>query len=163
VIGNHDLALVKYWQGETDSLKPSQQRAFEELTSEGGTYLRYLASLPFLIDLHTHVVVHGGLRPGIPLADQLPEDLTELRTLGEDRTSREGTPWYERYEGPSIALFGHWPAAQPRRARYALGLDTGCVYGFQLTAYSIETGEFASVAAKKVYDDSGSNSKKAEH
>jgi hypothetical protein len=55
------------------------------------------------------------------------------------------------YEGEKIALFGHWPASQPRRGRHAIGLDTGCVYGYQLTAYIIESDEFVSVPARRAY------------
>lgn len=160
VIGNHDLALVQHWQGKAASLKPSQERAFNELDTPDNRYLRYLSSLPFLIDLDSHLVVHAGLRPGVSLVNQSAEDLTELRTLGDDRTSREGTPWYEVYEGPRIALFGHWPAPEPRKANHAIGLDTGCVYGYRLTAYSIETGEFFSVNAVRAYDTSGPQSRK---
>lgn len=152
VIGNHDLALVKHWRDPNVTLKPQQQLAFEEL-STAGTCLDYLASLPYFEELGSHVVVHAGLRPGVRLANQTPEDLTELRTLSEDRTSREGLAWYEVYEGPKTALFGHWPAAEPRRAPHAIGLDTGCVYGYLLTAYIIETDEFVQVRANKVYSD----------
>lgn len=152
VIGNHDLALVRRWRGEEVSLTPAQQKTFAELETEGDRYFRQLASLPSIINLTSHVVVHAGLRPGIALDDQSIDDLTELRTLGEDRTSREGTPWYEVYDGPAIALFGHWPAAKPRLGKYTIGLDTGCVYGGQLTAYNIENGEFFNVDAARAYD-----------
>jgi Calcineurin-like phosphoesterase len=157
VIGNHDLALVRHWQGEKNALTPVQAKASTELKTEDNRYFRYLASLPFLIDLHSHVVIHAGLRPGVALNKQSVDDLVELRTLGEDRTSRAGTPWYEVYEGPATALFGHWPAAQPRLSKHAIGLDTGCVYGGQLTAYLLDTGEFVHVDAAQTYDSSRSN------
>ena len=35
-----------------------------------------------------------------------------------------------------------------------IGLDTGCVYGYQLTAYIIETDDFVSVSAHDTYDPS---------
>jgi hypothetical protein len=152
VIGNHDLALVKHWRGESFSLKPSQEATRKELEQGGEHYFRYLNELSFKADLGSHVVVHAGLRPGVPLEEQSQEDLTELRTLGSDRTSRQGLPWYDVYADSKIALFGHWPAAEPRRGRSAIGLDTGCVYGNRLTAHIIETGEFISVAAEKAYD-----------
>src|SRR5882724_3463661 len=126
VIGNHDLALVKHWRGECVSLKSSQEAARRELEQGGDHYFQYLNALPFKADLGSHVVVHAGLRPGVPLEEQSQEDLTELRTLGPDRTSRQGLPWYEVYADAKIALFGHWPAAEPRRGRSAIGLDTGC-------------------------------------
>ena len=152
VIGNHDLAILRFWRGEVKSVKASQKRACKELEVDKERYYRYLSSLPLLIDLGTHLVVHAGIRPGVPLEEQAPEDLTELRTLGPDRTSRKGVPWYEVYDEEKIALFGHWPAKEPRRGKRALGLDTGCVYGNRLTAYIIETGEFVSVEANSAYD-----------
>src|SRR5882724_13383840 len=152
VIGNHDLALVKRWRDESTILKPSQKLAYEELKKKGDHYFQYLSSLPFMMDLQTHIVVHAGLRPGVPFEEQSAEDLTELRTLGADRTCREGLPWYEVYEGAKVALFGHWPALEPRGGPHAIGLDTGCVYGNRLTAHIIETGRFFSVGAAKIYD-----------
>lgn len=152
VIGNHDLALLRFWRGEATRLKASQEKARAELEPERERYDAYLNSLPYLIDLGAHLVVHAGVRPGVALAAQSVEDLTELRTLGEDRTSREGTPWYDVYAGRRVVLFGHWPAPAPRRAPRAIGLDTGCVYGYQLTAYVVETDEFFSVTARRAYD-----------
>ena len=151
VIGNHDRALLRYWRGEAVKLKESQERTRVELEPDRERYSAYLNSLPFMIDLGTHLVVHAGVRPGVALKDQAAEDLTELRTLGEDRTSRVGLPWYEVYDGDKIVLFGHWPASQPRRAPRAIGLDTGCVYGYQLTAYIIEADDFISVKARRDY------------
>ena len=160
VVGNHDLALVRFWKGATSKLKASQESTFVELRKGSEHLLEYLSSLPSYIDLGTHVVVHAGLRPDIPLKQQSLDDLVELRTLGADRTAREGTPWYEVYDDPKVALFGHWPAAQPRRGISAIGVDTGCVYGYKLTAYIIETDEFLSVEAKATYDASGPNQRR---
>jgi len=152
VLGNHDLALLRHWRGEAVTLKPAQERARDELRADRERYAGYLASLPAQINLGAHLVVHAGIRPLVPLTEQAIEDLTELRTLGPDRTSRTGLPWYTMYNGPQTVLFGHWPAPDVRRAKYALGLDTGCVYGFQLTAYIIETGEFVQVQARRAYE-----------
>ena len=151
VIGNHDRALLRYWRGEAVKLKESQEKTRVELEPDRERYSAYLNSLPYMIDLGSHLVVHAGVRPGVALKDQAAEDLTELRTLGEDRTSRVGLPWYEVYDGDQVVLFGHWPASQPRRAPRAIGLDTGCVYGYQLTAYIIEADDFISVKARRDY------------
>ena len=152
VIGNHDRALVEHWNGARAELKPAQERCRAELEDGRERYAAFLEGLPAYIDLGSHVVVHAGLRPGVALAAQSIEDLTELRTLGPDRTSREGTAWYEVYDGDRIALFGHWPTWPPRRGPRAIGLDTGCVYGYRLTAYVVETEEFFSVPALRAYD-----------
>jgi serine/threonine protein phosphatase 1 len=133
-------------------LNHARKATLAELEPGRAHYAAYLNSLPFLIDLGSHVVIHAGLRPDVPLDAQSPDDLTTLRTLGADRTSRQGTPWYEVYRGAKTALFGHWPSAQPRRGRCAIGLDTGCVYGYHLTAYIIESERFVSVRARRAYD-----------
>jgi hypothetical protein len=154
-LGNHDRALLRYWQGFGVRLKKEQEEARRELQANQERYVAYLESLPLMIDLGSHLVVHAGVRPCVALDQQSVEDLTELRTLGEDRTSREGTPWYEVYKGEKTVLFGHWPAREPRRAASAIGLDTGCVYGHQLTACVIETGELVSVPARRAYVQPG--------
>lgn len=154
VMGNHDLALRRKWNGEKVKLKDSQKPTNKELKKDKERYLKFLNALPFMIDLGTHLVVHAGLRPGVALHSQTSEDLTELRSMGKDRSARDGIPWYEVYDGEKVVLFGHWPAAQPRRGQRAIGLDTGCVYGHQLTAYIIETEEFKTVPARRCYDPS---------
>src|ERR1051325_5948263 len=154
VLGNHDLALRRKWNGEKIKLKDSQKPTHKELKKDKERYAGFLNSLPFMIDLGTHLVVHAGIRPGVQLHSQTTEDLTELRSLGKDRTARDGTPWYATYEGEKVVLFGHWPASEPRRGKRAIGLDTGCVYGNQLTAYIIETDEFKTVPARGRYDPS---------
>jgi diadenosine tetraphosphatase ApaH/serine/threonine PP2A family protein phosphatase len=154
VLGNHDLALRRRWNGEDLKLKSAQKKTHKELKSDKERYVGFLNTLPFLLDLGTHLVVHAGLRPNVALHSQTTDDLTRMRTLGSDPEGREGTPWYEVYDGEQTVLFGHWPAAEPRRSRKAIGIDTGCVYGYRLTAYIIETDEFVSVKAKRAYDKS---------
>jgi hypothetical protein len=154
VIGNHDLALRRKWNGEDIELKPAQKETHKELRDQKDAYASFFNRLPFTIDLDTHLVVHAGLRPNVELYSQTTGDMTRLRTLGPDRESDEGTPWYHVYHGEKIVLFGHWPAPEPRRGKKAIGLDTGCVYGYQLTAYIIEEDEFENVTAKSAYDKS---------
>ena len=154
VIGNHDLALRRKWNGEDIELKPAQKETHKELRDQKDAYASFFNRLPFTIDLDTHLVVHAGLRPNVELYSQTTGDMTRLRTLGPDRESDEGTPWYHVYYGDKIVLFGHWPAPEPRRGKKAIGLDTGCVYGYQLTAYIIEEDQFVNVTAKTAYDKS---------
>jgi hypothetical protein len=96
--------------------------------------------------------IHAGVRPGIPPERNAVRDLVGLRRL-----DAPGKPWwYERYEGPELVLFGHTPSPLPRARRVgerlvALGLDTGCVYGGRLSAYSPELDELVSVAAARAY------------
>ncbi|HEV2880656.1 MAG TPA: metallophosphoesterase [Pyrinomonadaceae bacterium] len=161
VLGNHDRAILRYWRGKKKKLNEQQHACRLELESGRERYEAYLASLPLTLDLGAHLVVHAGLRPGIALEEQSPKDLTELRGLEGKRSSPKGTPWYEVYDGAQTVLFGHWPAPTVRRGKCAIGIDTGCVYGYELTAYIVETGEFVQVKATRPYDDPGKRLRKA--
>lgn len=155
VIGNHDRALLRHHL-EGRRLSAEQEQCWRELAPDIERYIGYIANLKPYIELGTHAVVHAGVRPGIALSEQTLEDLTVLRTLGADRpSSRDGIPWYDVYDGETHIVFGHWAGAKPRRARRALGLDTGCVYGGRLTAYVIESDKLVSVPARKAYSDFG--------
>jgi calcineurin-like phosphoesterase family protein len=151
VIGNHDRALRQHWRGEPLRLSKEQKLTAAELESDRERYSAYLRSLPFTINLGSHLIVHAEVRPGVPLRRQTSSDLTEMRTMGANPSSRRGVPWFDVYRGRKIVIFGHWPAKAPRVALRALGLDTGCVYGGRLTAYIIELNQFVSVPARQPY------------
>ncbi|HJM56662.1 MAG TPA: metallophosphoesterase [Planctomycetota bacterium] len=97
-------------------------------------------------------VVHAGLFPGRHPSEHDREEITSLRRL-----AGRGKPfWYESYVGPNLVIFGHTPSSVPRIRReqgqlVVLGVDTGCVYGGQLTAYCPERDEFLHVPAKTRY------------
>ena len=151
VVGNHDRLIRQKLRGEPVRLNKDQRCMMKELGPNTDPYASFLRSLPFTIELGSHLVVHAGIRPGVDLDKQMASDMTEIRTMGADPPRRRGLPWYSVYRGPQTILFGHWPARQPRRAPYAIGLDTGCVYGGKLTAFVVETEEFVSVPAREKY------------
>jgi hypothetical protein len=152
VIGNFDRALRQHWRGEPMRLKSYLKVTAAELQVGWERYYNYFRSLPYYIDLGSHLIVHAGIRPGVPLDEQMASDLTEIRTMGADPTRRKGVAWYKIYRGPKTILFGHWPKKKPKRAPFAIGLDTGCVYGGHLTGYILESDEFVSVPARDTYD-----------
>jgi hypothetical protein len=151
VIGNHDRKLRQRMRGEPVRLTKDQRKTLKALNGDRDRYAQFLRGLPYTIDLGSHLVVHAGLRPGVPLNQQMASDLTEIRTMGADPTRRRGIAWFDVYRGPQTVIFGHWPYRKPRRAAYAIGLDTACVYGGALTAFIIDNGEFVSAPAREKY------------
>src|SRR6266576_2531859 len=107
VIGNHDRAIRQYWRGEPVRLTKEQKETVAQLESGRERYSNYLRSLPFTINLGSHLVVHAGVRPGVPLRRQMSSDLTEMRTMGANPSSRKGVPWFDVYWGRPVVLFGH--------------------------------------------------------
>src|SRR3989442_15951038 len=150
-MGNPDRTRGQPLRGDPTRLTKDQRATLGQLNVQRERYSDYLKSLPFTIDLGSHLVVHAGLRPGVPLRRQMTSDLTEIRTMGANPSSRRGVPWYTVYRGRKIVLFGHWPAKAPRIAARAIGLDTACVYGGRLTAFIIESNQFVSVPARRAY------------
>lgn len=133
------------------------QRRAELLTflqQHSGFYLRHtdIEGAGALPDGRPWCVVHAGRLPGVELENSAIRELTSLRRL-----PGRGQPWwYEDYDGPELVLFGHTPSSLPRvhslRERpLAIGLDTGCVYGGRLTAYSPELDEYRAVKAARAY------------
>ena len=98
--------------------------------------------------------VHAGLPLGRAPQDARPAELVSLRRLPQ-----RGKPfWYEVYAGSNLIVFGHTPSKIPRARRVdgrlvTLGIDTGCVYGGSLTAYSPELDAFEQVKSRAVYTD----------
>ena len=85
----------------------------------------YLASLPLTHDDGTHLFVHAGIRPGVPLERQDPEDLTWIR---EDFLSFEGPLPRRVVHGHTI--MGDRPVVTPNR----ISIDTGAYRSGVLTA-----------------------------
>lgn len=109
-----------------------------------GVDREWIASLPVVISWDGGAVVHGGIDPRRPLSAHTIDDLQNTRSLASDG-GYDGPFWHDRYEGPPRVFFGHTVLEEPLERPWAVGLDTGCVYGGALTAYDLRAGEFRSV------------------
>ncbi len=173
VLGNHEERLLAARdaraQGERGPrLSPAHERAFGELRAEDWAMLD---ALPLHLDLPEHGVrvVHAGVMPGVPLADQDPWLMTHIRSIDDKGRASERwgkRPWGALYDGPPHIVFGHNARQEPQIHPHATGLDTGCVYGNRLTALVLAAGQpppgvrerldaLVSVRAAQVYYDIG--------
>ena len=145
VLGNSEVALLRFWRGQKIDLNRPQLQTMAALGDGFARYMEWIATLPGLIELGDFVIVHSGLRPGVPLENQKLEDLTRLRSL-----DASGTPWFDRYEGKTV-VFGGWVFDVPMVRKNAVGIDTGCVYGGSLSAVILPERRIVSVPAVKPY------------
>ncbi len=135
----------------------------------------WLENLPYYIQipLHQVTVVHAGFVPNIPFNQQDCWAMTHMRNIvpassASSTTSKsssiactksyeatelakEGINWAMGWEGPDHVVFGHDAVRGLQQHPFATGLDTGCCYGKQLTAYILPTREIVSVQAHQVY------------
>jgi serine/threonine protein phosphatase 1 len=100
--------------------------------------------MPVVVTFEDAMVVHGGVDPRRPLAEHTVEQLLTMRSVPPGN-GYDGPFWFESYEGPPRVLFGHTVLAEPLVTDWAVGLDTGCVYGGRLTAYDYRARETVSV------------------
>jgi bis(5'-nucleosyl)-tetraphosphatase (symmetrical) len=64
-------------------------------------------------------------------------------------------PWDEFYTGDALVVHGHWAQRGYYRTDRTMGLDTGCVYGGQLTAWCQEEDRIVRVRGRNVKGVSG--------
>jgi hypothetical protein len=158
VRGNHDQAVLRWHAALQDGTAPAQGTHHLRLArSLDADDWSVLLALPLFLRVpeHAAIVVHAGLVPGIELEDQAPDLLMNMRTLRADgtgsRRAEDGVLWGSRWRGPALVLFGHHALAGLQRHPYAVGLDTGCVYGGKLSAYVLPQARVVSVPAREVY------------
>ena len=116
-------------------------KVVDDLTEED---LKWIRSLPVAISWEDTLVVHGGIDPQMDRKDHTVDDLQNTRSLVPGG-SYDPPFWWDQYEGPERVFFGHTVLEAPVYTEYAVGLDTGCVYGGELTAYDYREGELVSV------------------
>lgn len=159
VLGNHDARVLHHRQAleaghRPRPLGPDHAVLLEQFDAAD---FALLASLPLWLRLPEHgaLVVHAGCLPGVPLEQQDPELLLNMRTIRPDgsgsRKPHDGVLWASLWPGPEFVLFGHHAAQGLQRHPYALGLDTGCVYGHRLTGCVLPERRLISVAARRTY------------
>jgi len=134
--GNHEQMLLDFLAGDdpTMFLLNGGSRTLASYQVRGAWPLpaphrAFFESLPLYYETERFIFVHAGLRPERPLADQTASDLLWIRQefFGSD------------YAWDKTLVFGHTPLQQPLLTASRIGLDTGCVYGRQLTCCEVNS------------------------
>jgi hypothetical protein len=156
VLGNHDEHVLRARAGDAAAKRPQLEVA-NTLTEAD---VDWLTALPLWVrvDAHVagqpHVVVHAGMVAGVPVEKQAREHLLTMRSITADgRPSKriEGTPWGALWKGPEHVVFGHDAVRGLQRHPLATGLDTGCVYGRELTGLLLPEHRLIAVPARRAY------------
>ena len=153
VIGNHEYHLIRDARGE-DTKRAWVQNFKITWGANFEPFLREVESWPAYIEDEEFFFVHAGLVPGRHPRDTDPYLLTNIRTWdgqGKRLWNHDDPCWFELYAGPKPVVFGHWAALEGVTKPLAFGLDTGCVYGKQLTGLWWDSKEIISVPALQVY------------
>lgn len=140
VLGNHDVGVL---------------RSPEKHPWLNPEILAYLEALPLMRKKGRFVAVHAAVHPKLGPKGTEQAVATLMRRFPNETP---GNPfWYEAgWKGPECVVFGHDAVrGLVRKERsglpIAIGLDTGCVYGGQLSAYLADEDRVVQVKAKRVY------------
>lgn len=138
--GNHEAMFLDYYlkgldedlymlNGGWTTLDSYNLTLAEALSGTGfpESHLRFLASLPLFHETEEFIFVHAGLRPGIPLNKQSPEDILWIRHEFIDSDHSFGR----------TVVFGHTPFYEPLLEENKIGIDTGAVFGGDLTCVEL--------------------------
>jgi Calcineurin-like phosphoesterase len=164
VLGNHDAHALRLRAGAPDPPERPRPDHVAVAQSLGPADWAWLGALPLWLWLEpadagagaprTHLVVHAGLVPGVPLEEQQRDNLLNLRSItpaGAPSKKIDGAPWASLWRGPPHVIFGHDAVRGLQRHDWATGLDTGCVYGRELTALVLPEGKLVSEPARRAY------------
>ncbi len=159
VLGNHEQRLLQAWKaGNPDLLKSKDLATFNALQEADW---QWIENWPHVIRIPSRnlLITHGGFAPGIPWQEQDPGMVTWIQVLDNKGVPRKrsdapnGKPWANQWTGPEHVIYGHTPRPHPLRHPLATGLDTGCVYGYELTGLSLPDWDFYRAHARRRYVD----------
>lgn len=174
VMGNHEHKFLKWFRSHGSSVDVySKLPHYSEFSDADINYIMRMSSYVKLSE-HNTIVVHAGLRGGIPLINQSKDDLMYIRYMDADhkfislkkinklgKAATGALFWTEFWTGPESIIYGHnvnnyenpsIEEVSPGIMCY--GLDTGCCFGGKLTAMIVESKEIIQIQAKRAYYES---------
>ncbi len=159
VLGNHEEKHLQQRKRDASKLSPDHLATREALTD---AHYDYFARLPTFIRLpeFNAVVVHAGAFPGIEIEQQTAHHLLHLQHIKPPATKSHWPSkapadhrfWTNYWKGPERVIFGHSVVDRPLVTEFAVGIDTGAVFGRGLTAVVLPTWELVTVPSKTYSD-----------
>ncbi|QIB35461.1 metallophosphoesterase family protein [Ancylobacter pratisalsi] len=153
--GNHEAMLLAALDGQMDwemwLANGGVETAFaygvatREYTSTGRTaelggalaeaipeaHLAFLRSLPTHVELGDYFFCHAGIRPGVAIDAQMPEDLMWIRDLFLDSRADHG----------KRIVHGHTPKMEPEILPNRINVDTGAYLTHRLSCVVLEADQ----------------------
>jgi len=94
----------------------------------------WMEKLPLFYEDDKYFYVHAGVYPELELENQIEDDMLWIRNRFLNSKVFFG----------KIVVFGHTPMNKVLIQKNKIGIDTGCVYGLELTCYCPETNTYYS-------------------
>ena len=164
VPGNHDIKLQRKLKGKDVQIRHGLAETLAQLETEPPEFKVQVAK--FLDGLISHyvlddgnlVVAHAGLKA--ELQGRGSGAVRDFCLYGETTGEIDefGFPvrynWAIEYRGKAMVVYGHTPVPDAEWLNHTINIDTGCVFGGQLTALRYPERELVSVPAQQTYAES---------
>ena len=161
VPGNHDIKLMRKLRGKDVQITHGLADSLQQLDKESPEFRAQVSD--FLDELVSHyvldegklVVAHAGMKE--EMQGRGSGKVRDFALYGETtgETDEFGLPvrynWAAEYRGRAVVVYGHTPVPQPDWLNRTINIDTGCVFGGNLTALRYPEKELVSVAAREMY------------
>ncbi len=161
VPGNHDIKLMRKLRGKDVQITHGLADSLQQLDNEPPEFRAQVSD--FLDELVSHyvldegklVVAHAGMKE--EMQGRGSGKVRDFALYGETtgETDEFGLPvrynWAAEYRGRAMVVYGHTPVPQPDWLNRTINIDTGCVFGGNLTALRYPEKELVSVAAREMY------------
>lgn len=149
LMGNHERTMLDALGGAGASMTDWMISGGKEaLASWGGNHeaprndwaahvpdahTAWMRALPYKHQVDSYFFAHAGVRPGVALTDQMPQDLMTIRN----------SFLYSEDSHGAVVVHGHTPRGMPEIRHNRIGIDTGAVFDGALTCVVLETDRLA--------------------
>lgn len=165
VPGNHCNKLYRYFLGNNVQIRYGLETTVAEYLALNQRdqkkvrhqFMTLYEQAPLYLDLKetNTIIAHAGIKQ-----EYLGRTDKKVRSfvLYGDVTGAshvDGRPirgdWAQHYHGEPWIVYGHTPVLEPRKVNHTINIDTGCVFGNQLTAFRVPEKEIVSVKSRQPF------------
>ena len=161
VSGNHENKLMRSLKGNKVQITHGLAHTLEQLDGRAPEFKEkvqeFISGLNehYMLDHGNLAVAHAGILEQYQgrISGRVRNFCLYGQTTGEN--DEWGLPvredWAADYRGRTMVVYGHTPITEPRWLNNTINVDTGCVFGGNLTALRYPERELVSVPALKTY------------
>jgi len=146
--GNHELKFIENAK-KPNNLSPELKLLLKDMGDEWEDWLSWINSWPVYIEKEDVLLVHGGVVPGEHPSQSKVEHLVNIRYWdgsGQNMKDSSYPAWHDLYTGSKLVVYAHWATQGLKIKNNSIGLDTGCVYGRELTGIWLPKKELVQVS-----------------
>lgn len=152
VLGNHEDKIIRYLEhqkeenGNSIILDEDEQNIVKTLNSQD---INFLMNMPLFKRIKNITILHGGLNNNYDLNNLNKKEKSKILRmryldtnhnfiiLGKEKD--DSIFWADVYNGSQgFIVYGHQWFEEVKKSKFALGIDTGCIYGNKLSAVVFE-------------------------